>query len=359
MQASELVQLRLRNQQLVQSRFKTPKELVTWFGAMQAQDYAAAKWALGIRLPGITAAQVEQAVADRQIVRTWPMRGTLHFVAPEDIRWMLALMTPRIIQKAATRHRQLELDEAVFAKSKAVVTKALQTSTLLTRPEIMAALETAGIATANQRGYHILWQLSQDAHLCVGPLKGKQPTFALLDEWIPKSRQLSRDESLAEIAIRYFTSHGPATVADCAWWTGLTLTDVRQGVELAGRKLTQEHINGRTYWFGPTVGAAATAGPSVHVLPAFDEYLIGYKDRSAMLASIKASDIASKNGFFWPLIVVNGQVVGTWRRVIRKHEAELLPTLFAGTQQLIKSDEMVAAVERYSRFLQLPVSIAA
>jgi len=207
---------RLQNQQIAEHRFERPDQVVAWLGALQAQDFPGAKWSIGLRLPEATEAEIEQAIAGRTIVRTWPMRGTLHFVASADIHWMRALLTPRVIAGSAARQQNLELDAAVFARCEKHFLKALRGGKQLTREAMLALLEKAGITITDYRGYHILWRLSQEGLLCFGPHEGKQPTFVLLDEWCPATKPWEREKSLAELAKRYFTSHGPATMLDFA-----------------------------------------------------------------------------------------------------------------------------------------------
>ncbi|MBI1879200.1 MAG: AlkZ family DNA glycosylase [Chloroflexi bacterium] len=199
MTPQDIAQYRLYHQQIATTKFKKPSQVVSWLGAMQAQDYAGAKWSAGLRLPDATDADIEQAIADKTIIRTWPMRGTLHFVAAEDARWLLKLLTPRIIAQTAGRYRQLELDEATFARSKELFAQALQGGKQLTRNEMLQLLEKASISTAGQRGYHILGRSAQDGLICFGAPQGKQQTFTLLDEWAPATKSLERDEALAEL----------------------------------------------------------------------------------------------------------------------------------------------------------------
>ncbi len=241
-----ITQLRLYNQRIACSQFTSPHEVVAWLGAMQAQDYTGAKWSIGLRLPGSSDAAIEQAIAARAIVRTWPMRGTLHFVETSDVRWMLELLTPRIVAGSARRMQQLELDEAIIARSKELFARALQGGKQLTRGDMFQLLEGAGISSAGQRGYHLLARAAQDGMICFGVPSGKQQTFALLEEWAPQAKRLGREEALAELARRYFTSQGPATLQDFMWWSGLTAADARFGVQAAGRlpgaALVQETI---------------------------------------------------------------------------------------------------------------------
>jgi Winged helix DNA-binding domain len=227
---------------------RSPGAVVTALGAVQGQDYLGSLWSVGLRCPGAAEGDVEQALADRSIVRTWLLRGTLHLLAPADLRWLLALLAPRSLAGNAGRHRQLELDDALFARSEKLAVQALQGGRRLTRDAFYELLEGAGIATAGQRGYHITWRLAQLGVLCFGPREGSQPTFVLLEEWVPPAPVLDREEALAELARRYFTSHGPATLADFAWWAGLKVSDAKSGLAQVSSQLEQVSVDGTIYW---------------------------------------------------------------------------------------------------------------
>jgi hypothetical protein len=353
----EIACQRLVNQSIAYAALAKPDEVVKSLGAIQAQDYLGALWAIGLRVKAATEKIVEQAISERQIIRTWPMRGTLHFVAPEDVRWMLALLTPPIITRAARRHRQLGLDAATFARSETLFAKALEGGTRLTRPEMMNVLEQAGIFIDGQRGYHILWWAAQSGLICFGPRQGKQDTFVLLDDWLPKEKTLSRDESLAELAKRYFTGHGPATIQDFRWWTGLPAADARTGLEMVAAQLTHEEFDGQTYWFSSSLSPAKTILPAVYLLPGFDEYLLGYRDRRAVLDPAHATKVVpGGNGMFKPLIVIDGRVVGTWQRTLRKTKVLVTLAPFESLSPT-KMEAVAAATEPYGRFLGLPVEI--
>ena len=348
---------RLLNQRIAGAGFKLPGDVVSWMGAVQAQDYLGALWALGIRMQSAREEVIEQAIADRTVVRTWPMRGTLHFVAPADIRWMLALLTPRVIAGQRGRHRQLELDQAAFDRSRDVLTRALEGGRQLTRDALYEILEAAGVSTAGQRGIHILGRLAQDGLLCFAARQGKQQTFALLEEWVPPARALERDEALAELAGRYFTSHGPATVQDFTWWSGLTVADAKAGIELAGPGLEREIIDGQDYWLSaaePAAGPnASPASPAAWLLPPFDEYTVAYKDRSAVHDPARGG-LMSINGIFYPLIVLDGRVAGTWKRAFKKGTVEITLSPFASLKKK-ERQAVAAAAERYGAFLGMPV----
>ena len=312
---SRIAQLRLQRQRIVGAKFDTPAEAVAWLGAIQAQDYTASLWAIGLRMREATLAKVEQAIAERRIVRTWPMRGTLHFVAAEDARWMSALMTPRVIAASKARlQREFGLDDAVLAHCRKVLVKALRDGRFLTRNDLYAILEKAGIATAKQRGIQITGRLAQEGLLCLGPRADKQPTFVLLDEWVVAHRAMDREQALAELARRYFRSHGPATAQDFAWWSGLTLKDVRVAIQLVGTDLQQETIDDRACLQAGDTIATSEALRAPQLLPAFDEYLVAYRDRSDALEARFSRQVIGVNGLFNPSLVIDGRIVGTWKR---------------------------------------------
>jgi hypothetical protein len=351
MAGSDIARLRLHNQQIASGSFEQPGAVVAWLGAVQAQDYLGALWAVGLRTRNAVEADVERALANGTIIRTWPMRGTLHFVAAADIRWMLELLTPRVVAGSAQRlHKRAGLDEATFTRSKKLFAAALQGGKRLTRNAMYKVLEANGISTANYRGLHILGRLAQDGFICFGAREGKQQTFALLDEWAPPRSRMTRDESLAELAGRYFTSRGPATLQDFAWWSGLTTADARAGLELAKPRLTQEIINGQTYWLASSVRAAKNSSQTAHLLPAFDEYTVAYKDRSAVLNPTYTKHANSGNGILYPTIVVDGQVVGTWKRTLKKDTVVITPNPFAKLKRA-ETLALAEAASRYGKFL--------
>ncbi|MBA2680086.1 MAG: winged helix DNA-binding domain-containing protein, partial [Ktedonobacteraceae bacterium] len=279
----DIAQRRLRSQLLIQPMFEKSEDVVSWLGAVQAQDYGAAKWALGLRSQqGTTDDDIEQAFNDGAILRTHVMRPTWHFVSPADIRWLLMLTAPRVHAVNAYGYRELELDAATCTQCNDVLVKALQGGKQLTRPELASALEQAGIAMDDlQRMTYVLMQAELEGVICSRARRGKQFTYALLDERAPQARMLDRDEALAELTKRYFTSHGPATLQDFAWWSGLTMAEVRAGIALATSQLVCEVVDDRTYWFSPS--PLQDAEQTAHLLPNFDEYTVGYKDRSAVI----------------------------------------------------------------------------
>lgn len=355
MTSAAIARQRLASQQIARPAFATPGEVVAHLGAMQAQDYPGALWSVGLRLPeaaGATEADVERALAERSIVRTWPMRGTLHFVAAADVRWMVELLAPRVLERAAARRAQLELDKATLAAAARTFEAALAGGRQLTRQAMCDLLNAHGISPAGQRGYHVLAHLAQTGLLCFGAAEGKQQTFALLEEWVPGAARLPRDEALAALAQRYFAGHGPATVHDFVWWSGLTVTEARAGLAAAAGELLCEKVGGREYWAGQAQpAAAATSAPDMHLLPGFDEYLLGYTDRSAALDPAHAARVhPGGNGVFRATLVSGGQVVGLWRRTPKAKAVTVALEPFAALGEA-EQRAAVRAAERYGRYL--------
>ncbi|MEH1016595.1 winged helix DNA-binding domain-containing protein [Micromonospora sp. CPCC 206060] len=292
--------------------------VVEWFGAMQAQDAASAHWSLGARLPGHTLADVNDALERREAIRTWPMRGTVHLVPPRDAHWMLDVMGVRALAGAAARRATIGLTDADAERAVEVLGATLAGGGRLTRSECLAKLTEAGIDNAGQRGYHLLWYASQRGVTCVAPNVGKEQTFVLLDEWVPDPHRPDRDEALATIAVRYFRSHGPTTRQDFAGWTGLTAADAKRGIAAAGDRLTTVRVDDVEMVVDPALlDAPRTPVDDLRALPGFDEYLLGFKDRSLMLdPAHKQAIIPGGNGIFQSTIVRDGRVVGTWKRTI-------------------------------------------
>ncbi|HWS56729.1 MAG TPA: winged helix DNA-binding domain-containing protein [Pyrinomonadaceae bacterium] len=357
MTTDEIAPRRLRQQRIEGEKFERPEEAVAWLGAVQAQDYGGALWGVGLRLRDASEAGVERAIAERKIVRTWPMRRTLHLVAAGDVRWMLKLCTPRVVAGAARRLEQfVGLDESTFTRSKKLFERALGGGRQLTRGAMYETLESAGVPTSDGRGLHVITRLAQDGFLCFGTREGRQPTFALLDEWVPASKELEREEALAELARRYFTSHGPATLQDFAWWSGLTVADARAGVESARPRLASETAGARTYWFSASAAAGPEGGAAgLHLLPPFDEYIVAYKDRGAVLDPSRTRELNPGNGVFSPTIVSGGRVVGTWKRALKKGSVVITPAPFAPLRKA-EARAFKEAARRYGDFLGLPAA---
>ena len=312
--------------------------------------------AVGLRTASPSLAQVERAIEAGEIVATWPMRGTIHFVSARDAAWMLRLMTPRVRVASRTRLRQLELDDGAVAAAGELLGKILGGGNRLSRPQIMQAFSAAGIDPAGQRGYHLLSHWAQEGLICLGPKAGKQQTFVLLAEWVPNSRELSPAEALTELVARYFIGHGPATVHDCAKWSGLTLTAVRSGVEAARDRLTSETFEDSEYWFSEDHAEAPAHVPlGVQLLPGFDEYLLGYKERSAVLSPEHATEIVpGGNGVFRPMVVNEGCIVGTWKRAFKKETVDIGVRFFAEPKP--PEATLAAAAQSYCDFVGMPLN---
>ena len=346
---------RLCNQHLSGARFTKPEQVVSWLGAVQAQEYADTKWALALRMRHPRDAAIERAFTDGTIVRTHVMRPTWHFVAPADIRWMLTLTGPRVSAAMGSYNRRLELDEVVFRRSQKAMVRALCGGQQLTRQELRGVLERAGVrADGVQRLAHIVMQAELDGVICSGARRGKQFTYALLDERVPASPALSRDEALAELARRYFTGHGPAQLQDFAWWSGLTVADARRGLAIVERDLTRDVVDAKTYWFS-TSSRGAAASRSAYLLPLYDEYLIAYKDRSAARDLSRRTRVVSRDPFSAP-IVVNGLFVGGWRRTLKPGRVVVTLTPFG---PLSRTDELAvgAAARAYATFVGLDLEL--
>jgi len=322
-------------------------------GALQAQDYTNALWALGLRTASASQADIEQALSQRKIIRTWPMRGTLHIIPAADARWMLNLLTPRIIARSATRHRMLDLDAEVFATANAVLTRVLADGKPVRRDALFTALQQAGIATDNQRGYHILLKASQETLICLGPPDGKQPTFVLFDAWVTQSNTPSRDEGLAILADRYFGGHGPARISDFAGWANLTMADAKRGIAGAGSALTAVSVEGTEHWMQAGATVKSAAPEALHLLPGFDEYILGYKDRSLIFTDTAhlSRIVPGSNGVFLPTIIKGGHVVGTWKRVVSKSAVHISLTTFDAPFSAQDRQQLHVRAERYAAFL--------
>ncbi|GAB4024481.1 winged helix DNA-binding domain-containing protein [Spirosoma koreense] len=356
MHATHLAHSRLINQQITRPTHRTASELVRWMGAVQAQDYAMVKWALGSRLPHLTEAEITTALDSGELIRTHVLRPTWHVVAAEDVYWMLKLTAPRIKALVKGRDKVLDLTEPLFAASNAVFEKVLAGGHHLTRQELMSELEKAGIRTDSARAAQIMIRAELDGIVANGAVRGKQQTYALLEERVPNRRPLSKEEALAKLAQRYFTSHGPATLNDFVWWSGLSVAEARQGLESIRAKLLSEQINSQTYWFSSDFAVPDQGNDGLYALPAFDEYVISYRDRSAVLALEHQQLAISGNGIFNPILVRDGKVIGTWKRTMQKDKV-LIEVIFFQIPDEATLDGLEKAFEPLSRFLNQKIVI--
>jgi len=332
-----------------------PDDLVAWMGVVQAQDYPAAKWGIGLRLPDNQATDIEEAISKRKIVRTWALRGTLHILTAADIRWVLALVCRTVIARHTLYDRRYGLDDTTFEQSHALLANVLQGGKQLTRKELAAIFEQNKISTKGLRFTFLLYRAALEGVICFGPMRGKQQTFTLLDEWVPPFPVKDREDALAELSRRFFASHGPATIKDFAWWSGLTASDSREAVELIKGKLVTEKDGDLTYWrsLDQEQPEANESIPNVQLVPDFDEYLVGYTDRLALFHPRIDRKVDLSFGLLGPTILIDGRIAGTWKRTFEKK------TVVINCQPYypLNSSEreyVEAAANRFASFLRLP-----
>jgi len=347
MNLQQIANLRLVNQQIAGTKFTSPKELVAWMGAMQAQDALMVKWAVGVRLPDATEKAVEAALDRGEILRTHVLRPTWHIVSADDLRWMLSLTAPRIQAGMKSRLSELGLDAGTLSKGQKVIEKSLRGGSHATRETLIRALEQVGIATDENRASHLFMAAELEGLICSGKTQQGKQTFALLEEWVRPSSPIERDEALARLAKRYFNSHGPATLEDFTWWSGLTVSDARRALESVKADLQFEIVEEKTYWL-----AAMKVQPkeTAFLLPAFDEFLISYKDRSATITFEHQKRAFTNNGIFHPVIVVNGQAVGVWKRTLKRDQVQVQAEYFVPTTPTAQRQIEAEAI-RYGEFV--------
>jgi hypothetical protein len=347
-----IVRRRLREQGLAGKKFERPVDAVRALGAVQAQEFADAKWSLGERVRDCTDADVERAFADGEILRTHVLRPTWHFVAADDIRWLLCLTAPRVHVANRYAYRLTELDDTTLARSHDAIATALAGDAALTRPELAAALGAAGVVAEGVRLGYILIHAELEGVICSGPRRGKQHTYALLDERVPSGPELDRDAALAELTRRYFKSHGPATARDFSWWSGLTVADAKRSVELVAGELDTELDDDGTPWFAAAPIAANRTTSGAFLLSTFDETLVAYKDLRVIADAIPHDTLVTRP------IVIDGGTVGTWRRTLGKREVAIEASLFAPLGRA-QERALGAVAERFGSFLGLPAVLEA
>ena len=349
---------RMRAQRLSAPMAADPAAVVAWFGAVQAQDYQGAKWALTLRAPDLTDAQLDQALADGTIVRTHGPRPTWHFIARADIRWVLTAVAPRVQLRSRTMYKTYEIDAALMSRARKVVEKTLGGGRFATRTAIGKALAAKGIDAATIRLGLIMFVLELDQVVCSGPRQGKQFTYALFDERVRGALVLSPEESRTALAARYVASHGPVTVNDFVWWSGLTVGEARRAFEAVSPTLRTEQIGDDIYWSSPTLPKATrSAVPPVHLMPNYDEYFIAYRDRSPTAALLATGAAADPMDSFAHLLCVEGRFAGFWRRTVgtRAVQVELRPYRVLSRAHLAAARE---AAGRYATFLGLPLAFS-
>lgn len=356
MDQRDLARLRFQYQRLLSSPFSRAVDAVQWLGAVQSQDYEGARWAVGLRSAGLDDAAVEAAYDTGEILRTHLMRPTWHFVAAEDMRWMLALTAPRLKRRLETADRKIGLDEETYARCNAVIERALRDGAQLTRQELAAALRQGGIEPGSvQRLAHIVIRAEQDGILCSGARRGKQMTYARLDDRVKTSRQLSGDEALAELAWRYFRSHGPATLADFGWWAWLPVAEARRGLELVQARLKSADLDGKTCWYVEEA-AEPFASPAAYLLPNFDEVVGSYKDHRPSVDPRYWAEWERYYTLFTHHLLIDGLIVGGWKRLPKKDGREAQIRLF-GRLTGAEEEAVLAAAGRYQQFLGRPVTV--
>ncbi len=348
-----LVPLRLRNQRLLSTTFRQPAEVVGWLGAVQSQEFAQAKWALGQRMVEATDRLIEQAFDAGAILRTHVMRPTWHFVTPEDIRWLLALTKPRVHARNRLSYQQLALDEPLLRRCGELIADAVQGGNYRTRDEIGEMLTGAGIPAEGRRLAYIMHHAELEAVVCSGPRLGKQFTYALLDERVPPARAFDLAEARAALVLRYFRSRGPATLKDFRWWSGLSAAEARAGLEQVRSQLSREAMGDQIYWLAGSTSPERPSAPMAFLLPNYDEYIVGYTDRSAVFDAHEVPPADARGNLLYNhTILIDGLVVGTWKRAIQKDAVSVscLPAhpLTPGEDQALE-----AAVRRYGEFLGL------
>jgi hypothetical protein len=352
----------MRNLRLTGELFETPEEVVGWLGAVQSQDYGPAKWSVGQRVrdgSGVTDAALDRAFAEGKFLRTHVLRPTWHFVLPEDIRWLLEATGRRVHALNAFMNRQLELDAATLTRSTTLMADALQGGNQMTRKELDAVLERAGIVSSGQRSSYIMMTAELNGVICSGAMKGKQHTYALLAERAPNARRLTPDEALGELTRRYFTSHGPATVKDFQAWSSLTITAIKQGLEMAGSELAHEVIDGVEFWFASSEPSMVTRAksPTVDLVQGYDEYVNGYGETKYLLdASGVLRSTPQDRSIFVLSVLLDGQVAGHWRRTIKKGSVSIQVALYRPFDK-DQTAALHAAADKHGEFLGLPATV--
>lgn len=357
MNPHDISTLRSVNQQITGSKYQTANEIARWMGAMQAQDYSMSKWAFGIRLPKSTERSIDREIDSGKIIRTHLLRPTWHFVSSDDIFWILELTAPQIKSAVKYRDKQLGLTESIFRKCNTIIERALMDGNHSTREELITEMVKSDVEVDNNRASHILLQAEMEGVICSGRQKRGKPTYAILGEWVPRDKRITRDEALKELARRYFTSRGPATLRDFTWWSGLSIRDSRLALEFSKSDLISEVIEKQTYWFADSIDKPGPDLNKVYLIPAYDEFIISYRDRAASLSLTDNKKAISNNGIFYPAILFKGQVIGTWKRS-KKDKITGISTSIFKTGNYDLSKILPASLARYSRFIDSAVELS-
>lgn len=351
MKTADIYKHRLFNQHIATHHLATPQEVVSTLTAMQAQEYAHAKYAIGLRSDGLTDAVVEDAFNKGAILRTHVMRPTWHFVSPGDIRWLQMLTSHRVQAFSAPYYRKTALDTKTLNKATDIITQALENGHFKTRDELRALLEKAKIKVTGDDGMRmslILINAELECMICSGPRQGRQFTYALLDERVSAIKPVSKDEALHKLVHQYFTTRNPASLQDFAWWSGLTIKDAKEGVAQLGNQFKTTIIEGKTYVYTAAEWSLEKHHRSSFLMPDYDEYGIAYKDRTAILPSAAGS----RGKGYTHSLVVNGKIAGSWKPVMKKDTVAVLTHFF---KPLNKTQEQLVAkaIRHYAHFTGL------
>jgi hypothetical protein len=330
--------------------------VVSWFGAIQGQDYAGAQWSIGLRMRNITQEDIERAINEARIVRCWPVRGTLHLVSANDVRWINELVRPHIVKMHSPHYRSVGLEPQHFAKSWKVLERFLRDGNRVTREELKIRFGKSGIPTDNERLSLLLYRAGVENLICFGPRQGKQFTYTLVDEWIPKGARFTAEESLALLTTKYFQSRGPATLEDFVWWSSLPSKTAREGIELVQKNFRHEKTGNRMFILPGNTGIKFRQRPT-YLLPGFDEYILGYTDRSDVVAREHVKTVRPQNAVFAYTVLLQGKVAGIWKRTVAKQgimiDIQPFVTLTDSNKKAI-----VVAAKAYGKFMRMAVNVS-
>ncbi len=332
MPSSDLATMRLVAQGLAKPQASTPEQVVAHLGAVQAQDLPGAITSVALRMAKPSTSQVIAAMNAGRIVRSWPMRGTLHLMLPSDLDAITKVTAPRMLAESAGRRRQLGISDADLDEATQLALEALPDGATLSRSELFALWQQHGLSDNSSSATHVLRVLCQQRVLVLGPMNGKDQRIVSYRQWIAPSG-LDSVQARAHLAESYFTSHGPATVADFSRWSGLTRSDSRAAVAQLSEQMVPVDENGSAQFMRADLPERLTElrhhTDAVILLPGFDEFILGYADRSFAIDPDHANRIVpGNNGMFKATIVHRGRVIGLWKRAGSAAKPRLETTWF-------------------------------
>lgn len=336
MNTSELLNIRLYNQLLTTHSLKEPQEIVSWMGAMQSQSLDLAKWAIGTRLENKTVADIDETLNTGKVIRTHILRPTWHFVSAEDIHWMYDLSNPRLKPIYQSYARMIQVEEEFIYRTIPFLEGMLQGGNHFTKQEITEALACRNIVCDINALNQVINYAEMEGIVVNGRLKGKQQTFTLLEEFAPCKQKLHKEEALERLARKFFTSHAPATINDFAWWSGLSLTECKQALDMIKNDFICETANGRSFWMKSDIKTPPADENSALLLPPFDEFVVSYKDRSELIEENHYGKVMTKNGLFSPTVMLNGEIIGSWKKSIRKGSPKVELSFFEKTSKKVQ-----------------------